>query len=307
MLLANIIFGLNIPIAGMLMPEVIHPFGLTFFRLVGGLMLFWLASLFIKREKVASKDLLLLFFASLLSIILNQYPFFLGLSLTSPIDSSIVVTTLPIVTMLLAALILKEPITQLKAIGVLVGASGALILVMQGTWDFSGQGNMIGNLIISIGVISFALYLTLFKALVSRYHPITIMKWMFLFATITGFPLSFPYLKETDFTAFTGTSWLSIGYVVVVATFLGYLLIPVGQKLLRPTTLSMYNYIQPIMATLVAVYIGSDNFGFMQGLAALLVFSGVYIVTQSKSRAQLEAERAAKMGNRPVDTQFGQD
>jgi drug/metabolite transporter (DMT)-like permease len=307
MLLANVIFGLNIPIAGMLMPEVIHPFGLTFFRLVGGLVLFWLASLFLKPEKVTRKDLTLLFFASLFAIILNQYPFFYGLSLTSPIDSSIVVTTLPIVTMLLAALILKEPITQLKAIGVLVGASGALILVMQGTWDFSGQGNMIGNLIISIGVISFALYLTLFKSLVSRYHPITIMKWMFLFATITGLPLSLPYIRETDFAVFTTASWVSIGYVVVMATFFGYLLIPVGQKLLRPTTLSMYNYIQPIMATLVAVYIGSDNFGFLQGLAALLVFSGVYIVTQSKSRAQLEAERAAKMGNRPVDRQFGQD
>ncbi len=290
MILANIIFGLNIPIAGRLMPEVIHPFALTFFRLIGGLVLFWSASFFFKREKVAGRDKILLFFAGMFAIILNQFPFFLGLSLTSPIDSSIVVTTLPIVTMVLAAIILKEPITQLKAIGVLVGASGALILVLQGTWDFSGEGNMIGNLIISIGVVSFALYLTLFKSLVSRYHPITIMKWMFLYASIVGLPLSYRYIIEIDFTVFSTISWLSIGYVVVMATFFGYLLIPIGQNLLRPTTLSMYNYVQPVMATIFAVIIGVDTFGFLQGLAAMLVFSGVYIVTQSKSRAQLEAE-----------------
>lgn len=290
MLLANIIFGLNIPIAGRLMPEVIHPFALTFFRLIGGVILFWSASIFIKREKVARRDLFLLFFAAMLAIIVNQFPFFLGLSLTSTIDSSIVVTTLPIVTMVLAAIILKEPITQLKAIGVLVGASGALILVFQGTWDFSGEGNMIGNLIISIGVISFALYLTLFKSLVARYHPITIMKWMFLYASIVGLPLSYKYLTNIDYTVISTISWVSIGYVVVMATFFGYLLIPIGQNLLRPTTLSMYNYVQPVMATIFAVVIGVDTFGFLQGLAAMLVFTGVYFVTQSKSRAQLEAE-----------------
>jgi drug/metabolite transporter (DMT)-like permease len=291
-LLANVIFGVNNPVARMLMPDIIDPSALTFLRFSGGMVLFWIASLFIKREHVPAKDVLLLFFASVFGLSLNQLPFFLGLSMTSSIDASIVVTMLPIVTMILSAIFLKEPITQLKAIGVLVGASGALIIVFSSHSGETGNGNMMGNIIVFLAVISFALYLTLFKNLITRYHPVTIMKWMFLFASITGFPFCYSSLAEMNPVVFTQTTWLAIGFVIFCATFLGYLLLPIGQKVLRPTTLSMYNYVQPIMASLVAIMIGVDHFGYQQGLAAVLVFSGVYIVTQSKSRAQLEAEKS---------------
>lgn len=277
----------------MLMPEVLDPMALTFFRFSGGMLLFWIASLFFKREYVPAKDKLLLFFASIFGLSLNQLPFFFGLSMTSSIDASIVVTMLPIVTMLLAAVFLREPITQMKAVGVLVGASGALIIVFSSqSVTQSGTGNMLGNLIVFLAVISFSLYLTLFKNLISKYQPVTVMKWMFLFASITGLPFCYNSLTEMSLTALPLNVWLSIGFVVVFATFLGYLLLPVGQKALRPTTLSMYNYVQPIMASLVAIVIGIDHFGYQQALAAVLVFSGVYIVTQSKSRAQVEAEKA---------------
>ena len=275
----------------MLMPEVIHPMALTFLRFSGGLVLFWLASFFIKSEKVSLKDLVLLAAASLFALVLNQIPFFYGLSLTSPIDASIVVTMLPIATMLLSALILREPVTQLKVIGVLVGASGALLIVFSSQQVEGGQGNLTGNLIVFMAVVSFGLYLTMFKNLISRYHPVTVMKWMFLFATVFGFPFCYKAVAATDLTLFSSTDWLSIGFVVVFATFFGYLLIPIGQKTLRPTTLSMYNYMQPVVASLVAIFWGIDKFGYQQALAGLLVFAGVYIVTQSKSRAQLEAEQ----------------
>jgi len=275
----------------MLMPEVIHPMALTFLRFSGGLVLFWLASFFIKSENVSLKDLVLLAAASLFALVLNQIPFFYGLSLTSPIDASIVVTMLPIATMLLSALILREPVTQLKVIGVLVGASGALLIVFSSQQVEGGQGNLTGNLIVFMAVVSFGLYLTMFKNLISRYHPVTVMKWMFLFATVFGFPFCYKAVAATDLTLFSSTDWLSIGFVVVFATFFGYLLIPIGQKTLRPTTLSMYNYMQPVVASLVAIFWGIDKFGYQQALAGLLVFAGVYIVTQSKSRAQLEAEQ----------------
>jgi drug/metabolite transporter (DMT)-like permease len=292
LLLANIIFGVNNPVARMLMPDVLDPMALTFFRFSGGMVLFWIASLFFKREHVSAKDKLLLLFASIFGLTLNQLPFFFGLSMTSSIDASIVVTMLPIVTMLLAAVFLREPITQMKAVGVLVGASGALIIVFSShSTAQSVTGNMQGNLIVFLAVISFSLYLTLFKNLISKYRPVTVMKWMFLFATITGLPFCYNSLTEMSLTALPLNVWLSIGFVVVFATFLGYLLLPVGQKTLRPTTLSMYNYVQPIMASLVAILIGIDRFGYQQALAAVLVFSGVYIVTQSKSRAQLETEK----------------
>lgn len=278
----------------MLMPEILDPLALTFFRFSGGMVLFWLASLFVKNEKVSTKDIFLLGAASFFGLTMNQIPFFYGLSLTSPIDASIVVTMLPIATMILAALFLKEPVTQMKIIGVLVGASGALLIVLNSAPEQGGNGNMMGNLIVFLGVISFGIYLTVFKNLISRYHPVTVMKWMFLWATITGLPFCYTALTEINVSLLTTDVWLSVAYVIVMATFMGYLLIPIGQKTLRPTTLSMYNYVQPVVASLVAVLAGIDQFGFQQALAGLLVFSGVYIVTQSKSKAQLDAMRSRR-------------
>ena len=288
---ANIIFGLNTAVSRTLMPEILSPYALTFFRLSGGFILFWIVSLFVKKEHVPAKDILMLFFASLFSLTFNQLPYFIGLSITSPIDASIVVTMLPILTMILAAIIIKEPITLLKAVGVIVGASGALLLVFTSHNLHVGESNFLGNLIVFGAVSSFAVYLTLFKNLITRYSPVTVMKWMFLFGTIVCFPFCYKPLVHTDFTLLSiGTYW-RIGFVVVFATFVGYLLIPIGQKVLRPTTLSMYNYIQPIMASMVAVAIGIDTFGIEKALSGILVFAGVYIVTQSKSKAQLDAEK----------------
>ena len=291
---ANLIFGLNNPISRTLMPEILSPYTLTFFRLSGGMLLFWILSLFVKTEKVPAKDILLLFFASLFALTLNQLPFFVGLSMTSPIDASIVVTMLPILTMILAAIFIKEPITLMKAVGVLVGASGALLLVFNSSTPKNGESNFLGNIIVFGAVTSFAIYLTVFKNVIMKYSAVTIMKWMFLFGTLVSLPFCYKPVIQTDFTLLSSGTFWRIGFMVVFATFLGYLLIPIGQKLLRPTTLSMYNYVQPIVASMVAVFIGIDTFGFEQALSGILVFSGVYIVTQSKSRAQMEADKLAK-------------
>ena len=291
---ANILFGLNNPISRSLIPDVVDPYVLTLFRLGGGMLLFWLASLFVKREKVPFKDIILLFFAAILALSTNQLPFIVGLSMTSPIDASIVVTMLPILSMIFAAIIIKEPITLKKAFGVLVGASGALLLILGGNHHGVGTGNFWGNLIVFGAVLSFALYLTIFKSLISRYSPFTVMKWMFLFATIQCYPFCHNAVVATDFSSFQFSTILSISYIVVIATFITYILLPIGQKVLRPTTLSMYNYLQPLVASLAAVYMGIDSFGMDKVISAVLVFAGVYFVTQSKSRAQLEAELAEK-------------
>lgn len=291
---ANVIFGINTPITRTIVPEVLDPFVMTFFRMMGAAILFWAISPFTKKEKVPPRDIMLFFFASLFAIVLNQTSFIYGLSKTSPIDASLVVTLLPIVTMLLSAIIIKEPITWLKAVGVLTGASGAIILVLNSNNE-SSSGSMIGNLIVLGSVTSFALYLTLFKDLISRYSPLTAMKWMFLFAALLTFPMSFNLLTSTDISQFDTSVYLRIGYVVVLATFLTYMLIPIGQKTIRPTTISMYNYLQPVMASILAIIIGLDKFGPDKIISAALVFMGVYIVTQSKSKADLEL---AKTGER---------
>lgn len=291
---ANVIFGFNTPITRTIVPEVLDPFVMTFFRMMGAAILFWAISPFTKKEKVPPRDIMLFFFASLFAIVLNQTSFIYGLSKTSPIDASLVVTLLPIVTMLLSAIIIKEPITWLKAVGVLTGASGAIILVLNSNNE-SSSGSMIGNLIVLGSVTSFALYLTLFKDLISRYSPLTTMKWMFLFAALLTFPMSFNLLTSTNISQFDTSVYLRIGYVVILATFLTYMLIPIGQKTIRPTTISMYNYLQPVMASILAIIIGLDKFGPDKIISAALVFMGVYIVTQSKSKADLEL---AKTGER---------
>lgn len=290
---ANLIFGLNNPLTRTLIPDKMSPFTITLARMVGGALLFWIASLFVKKEKVEKKDILKLFFAALFGIVLNQMFFLEGLSLTSPIDASLVITLLPIVTMILAAIILREPITWLKTMGVIVGACGALLLILSSA-TAGNNGGYKGNLIILISTLSFAFYLTMFKGVISKYSPVHSMKWMFLFASLMSYPFCHNAVVSTNFAQFDYSVYLRIIYIVGLATFVAYLLLPIGQKTLRPTTLSMYNYMQPIVASLITIALGMGQLSYNNIFSAILVFAGVYIVTQSKSRAQMEAKKSEK-------------
>ncbi|MDR2139966.1 MAG: DMT family transporter [Tannerella sp.] len=289
---AYLIFGLNTPVSKAVLADGnTSPLALTFFRFAGAATLFWIASLFVKREKVCRRDLFLFFVASMFGILINQMAFIVGLSMASPIDASVITTMVPILTMLLAALFLGEPITWKKAGGVLVGAAGALLLIFNGNPLLSGSANRTGDWLCVLSCTSFALYLTAFKKLILRYSAVTSMKWMFLYATVVSLPFCRRDIASVPWAALSPDGVIRIAYVVVAATFIAYLLIPPGQKSLRPTVVSMYNYLQPIVASAVAVATGMDAFGWSKGIASLLVFFGVYLVTQSKSRAQLEAER----------------
>ncbi|MDR0865515.1 MAG: DMT family transporter [Candidatus Symbiothrix sp.] len=289
---AYIIFGLNTPIAkAVLMHGEVSAMALTFYRMAGAMALFWLTSLFTKKEQVNFRDLCLLFWAAMFGILINQMSFIIGLSLTSPIDASVITTIGPVLTMVLAVFFLKEPITWKKAIGVLVGASGALLLILNGNTASRGGASIGGNLLCLLSSLSFAVYLSAFKKIILKYSAVTLMKWMFLFATVCCLPICWNDITTIDYTGIPADIYLRILFVVALATYFAYLLIPVGQKLLRPTIVSMYNYIQPIVSSLVAVALGMDVFGWVKGSATLLVFLGVYIVTQSKSYAQIKAEK----------------
>jgi drug/metabolite transporter (DMT)-like permease len=220
--------------------------------------------------------------------------FIVGLSMTSPIDASVITTLAPIITMILAAIFLREPITWKKVTGVFIGATGVLLLIFHGNTLPLGLIGVEGNLLCILSCTSFALYLTLFKKLIIRYRVVTLMKWMFLFAVICSTPFCWQDVIRIDYSGLSGPIYLRIAYVVVMATFFSYLLIPVGQKFLRPTVVSMYNYLQPLVSSLVAVALGMDVFGWTKGGATLLILLGVYVVTQSKSRAQMEKERKRK-------------
>jgi drug/metabolite transporter (DMT)-like permease len=294
-LLANIFFAVNISVSKSLIPSHVSPEALTLLRSAFACAMFWLSSFFVKYENVAWKDLGLLFICSLCGISLNQSLFMSGLNLTSPVDASIIATAGPIYVMLLAALVLKEPITKQKTFGVLIGLAGAVTLILTASHsDSEGSSGMGGNLRIVVSNMLYSVYVVLSRPLSQRYSAVTIMKWMFLFATVLLLP--FMYQAALDTPAFHREVWNwpemgAIFYVLMFATFIPYLMIPMALKRLRPTTVSMYNYIQPIIASLLAIMVGQDHFTLWKLFSAVLVFTGVYLVTQSKSRADVEREQ----------------
>lgn len=284
---AGAMWGLMSPIGKLAMDAGITGLSLAVMRMIGAAICFWIASLFAPKEKVSKRDLGLLFFAALLGIVCNQGLFIFGLSLTSPIDATIITTSSPVITMILAALFLKEPVTPMKVSGVLIGAAGALMLILSNHGGAEGGGSIWGDLMCLTAQISFACYLTIFKSLITRYNVFTLMKWMFLYASICFIPISYHDLSEMMAHTFPLNVWLEVGYVVLFGTFVTYILVLIGQKTLRPTIVSMYNYVQPIVGAIVSVLIGVGTFGWTKGLASALIFAGVYVVTQSKSREQM--------------------
>lgn len=288
----NLIFGINTPITKSILNSSLNidALALTYLRFIGATLVFWLVSILFKIPKANKKDIPFFILASLFGVVLNQTSFVFGLSKTSPVDASIVVSLTPIVTMIFSAIFIKEPITFKKVLGVLIGCSGALILILSNT-SSGGNSNWIGNAICFVSCLSYGLYLTAFKPLIQRNHPITLMKWMFLFGTIISTPFTFSHLTNIEFSQIDADITLRILFVILGATFVTYLLIPVGQTRIRPTTLSMYNYLQPIVTTVLSVFMGLGIFGLKQSIATALVFLGVYIVTQSKTRAQVLEKR----------------
>lgn len=295
-LTANILWGLMAPISkdtlNYFAEHDISAFTLAAMRMIGGCIAFWILQCFVEREKTTWSDRGKFFICAMLAIVFNQCLFIVGIAFTSPIDASVITTLMPIITMILAAVIIKEPITGLKAIGVLLGMSGALLLILGGGGSLSfDSSSIIGDVMCLTAQFCFASYLVFFKSFISRFTSVTLMKWMFLSAAIVIVPFAIPNMMSIDFSTIPTKIYLEICYTVFIATFFTYLLIPTGQKHLRPTVVSMYNYVQPVVSSTVALLWGLTTFGLVKGIAIGLVFAGVYIVTQSKSRKQLEQQQ----------------
>ncbi|MBO5428087.1 MAG: DMT family transporter [Prevotella sp.] len=289
MFMACAFWGLMAPLGKDAMTHGIDGIDMVSFRVAGGMVLFWLTSLFVKREHVPLRDKLMFAGAGLLGIVTNQCLYTLGLSITSPINASIVTTSMPIFAMILSALILKEPITGKKALGVMMGCSGALILILTSASAVSDKvGDIRGDLLALGAQFSFALYLSLFNPLIKRYSAFTTNKWMFLYATLFILPFSFPHVAAIDWAVVPSKTWLETGYVILFGTYLGYICTMIGQRTLRPTVVSVYNYVQPIVSVVFSLMLGLAVLQWSHALAIALVFSGVWLVTKSRARADSE-------------------
>lgn len=288
---ANLIFGINYPISKWLLDGRLTPEFHTLARMVSACALFWLLSLFMPREKLSLREIGILFLCSFCGIAGNQTLFIQGLSMTSPIDASVITAGTPIIVMLLAAVFLREPITRMKSGGVLLGAAGAVGLVLQ-----SGQGgnaaaaSFAGDACVLGSSLIYAVYFVFSKPLSEKYSAVTMMKWMFLFAVIEVAPLTLPAIVRPGgaFAApLDARTFAGMAYVIFGATFLAYLLIPMAVRRIRPTTASMYNYVQPVVACALAILFAQDVFSAGKLLAAAAVFLGVYFVTKSKARRDM--------------------
>ena len=285
-------WGLMSPVGKAAMAQGISDWMLITFRVVGAAVLFWATSLLtpsVRHEKVSSRDLLLFFFAGMLATVFNQCCFTVGLSLTSPVNASIITTTSPIVTMLLAAIILHEPITGQKIGGIVCGGLGALLLIYGSTQGAAArQSHIGGDVLCLLAQCSFALYLTLFKRLVQRYSVVTCMKWMFTYASLVCVPFTFNDMVSFNWSLIGWTTWLETAYVVVCATYVAYLLMMYGQHNLRPTIVSMYNYVQPLVACIVSVA-GGMGVGSKAGFEKLEALAKKLGGSLGASRTAVEA------------------
>lgn len=285
MLCAGTCWGLMAPIGKDAMLNGIDGIDLVSFRVLGGALLFWLTSLFTKKEHVPVKDILLLGCAGLFALVFNQCSYTIGLNLTSPSNSSIMTTSMPIFAMVLSFFILKEPITWQKAGGVLLGCTGAVIIITtSATAGNAKVGNIWGDLLCMSAQLSFALYLSLFKPLIQKYSLFTVNKWMFTWATLIIWPFTLGHVSNIDFASVPISTWWETGFVVFFGTYISYICMMVGQQTLRPTVVSVYNYMQPLVSVSVSVAAGLAVFKTSQALAAILVFSGVWFVVKSKSK-----------------------
>ena len=289
MLLATIMWGALAPIAkGVLEQGVVNGLSLSVIRIGGGatlFILFWLLPARITGDrKVEKKDLITLFLASAIMISANQGLFIIGIEYTTPVDTTVMCTLTPVFTLLLAAIFIRQPLTPLKVTGVVLGLTGALIMAFSNEENEIARNPMLGNMLCILAQVCAAVYYVFFLKLINKYPPFTVMKWMFLFSALTYVPCMLFFCGPIDWSGFDLTSILSLGYIILFPTFLAYLIIPFSQRLLKPTVVSTYAYLQPVVSAVISWAMGLALFGWNRIFATSLIFIGVYLVSFSTSR-----------------------
>lgn len=286
--IAQVIYAMNYSIAKDIMPHYLHPISLIYLRIVGATIFFWLMGLFIpfERQHIHPKDKLKILFLSLFGVVINQFFFIYGLSITTPINSAIIMISNPIIVFLLSTLILNKTghihFEWKKWLGLFMGIIGAFILILfKGNFSF-GSDTYIGDVMTLLNSASWAIFLIYGKDMLQKYHTVAVMKWMFLMGSLVALPVCIYFVIQQDWLHIPIHIWLSISFVVVATTFVAYLLNTYGLKLLSTSVVSMYIYIQPFLATLFAVMLGKDSINMTKIIAGCFVLLGIYLVNTKK-------------------------
>lgn len=284
LIVSGLLFGANYWIAKGLMPLYMQPMQIIFVRGAMALLLFWLVSLFYKGMEIPErKDHLILALCGLTGIALNQALFFTGLSLTSPVDTALIHSGSPIIVLLFSVWIAGERTGRSKITGMVLGALGAVLLVVQGNFSSDGDNHMLGNTLIFMNIVSYSLYLVLIKPLMQKYSAITIMKWVFLYGFLFALPFCIPSIAAIKPDSFTPFAWFSITYIVIGTTFITYLLTSYSLRTVSAGVAGYYIYMQPVIAALIGIILFNETLTLAKIIASFMVFTGVFLVNRSKS------------------------
>lgn len=279
--IATIIYGITFTVAKEVMPKYIQPYGFILLRVLGATLVFWVIGLFVKAKPIEKQDYKTIVLASFFGVGLNMLTFFKGLSYTTPISASVMMVTAPILVLIFSSIIIKEKLLPKKIIGVVIGLVGAVILIVYGnTTEENAKNRMLGNFLVFVNAASYAMYLVIVKKLVTKYNPIMFVKWLYLFGLLFVIPFGFTELVEARWQTMTVSIYLKAGFVVLFTTCVTYLFNLFALSKLKPTTVSVFIYLQPVIATLYALLVGSDSLNGIKITATLLIFLGVFLVTK---------------------------
>ena len=281
-ILANVIFGLGVPVTKLLLDEWVSPMGYMFTRCLGAAVIFWLISLFMPKEPVERKDLFIIMLGGLLGFVVSQTLTAWALVYTTPVYFSLIATLTPVATMLMAAVFLKETLNGKKTIGVLIGIAGALLMVFMGWQGGSGTNDVLGIFLTILSLLTWVIYLLITRNVSQKYSAVTQMKWIFLISTIAVLPFAAPEWGQQKLfsAAWAWTGVAEMAFIVLFATVMGYFAIPFAMRYLPATTVSIYTNLQPVVASLVAIYIGQDVLTWDKPVAGILVLLSAYIITR---------------------------
>jgi drug/metabolite transporter (DMT)-like permease len=287
--LVSIIYGVTFTIAKDVMPKYVEPFGFITMRVGGSMLLFWLVSFFGRlfrfshNDKVELEDFPRIVAAAFFGVALNMLTFFKGLSYTSPIMGAVLMVTTPMIVLILSAIIMKERMQKRKIFGILLGLTGTITLILYGKSMVNAPNATLGNLLVFINAVSYGFYLIIVKKLMDKYNAFTFVKWIYTFGFIMVLPFGWNEFQAVDFANLPTDIFWKISFVVIFSTFLTYLLNLVSMRELKPTTVAVFIYLQPLFATIFAVSLGKDDLSLVKLLSAVLIFTGVYLVTQKKT------------------------
>ena len=284
--IVSIIYGLTFTLAKDVMPIYVQAYGFIFMRVGGATILFWFFWLYnrrkkeIREEKIDSKDYLRIVIAAFFGVALNMLSFFKGLNLTSPISASVLMVSTPMIVLVLSAIIIKERMKKRMVFGIVLGLIGTAFLILYGKSVGNAPNASLGNFLVFVNASSYGLYLVLVKKLMDKYNPYNFAKWIYLIGFIMVLPFGWSEFEAVNWDVMPLDIYLKIGFVVVFSTFLTYLLNLLSMKELKPTTIAVFVYLQPVFATLFAISLEKDELTLVKIISAALIFTGVYLVTQ---------------------------